>query len=105
MSIRGLYDSEVGDQMARKTFAPFCKHELAKGTRPRRLCVCGNTIAFPHVVRGGSYVCKQCAIDIPRLRGGRTALHKCVKCKKLTGRVNFVLRKGKLYCKSCAKDF
>ena len=105
MSIRGLYDSEVGDKMARKTLTPFYKHEQSKGTHPRRLCACGSAIMFPYVSRGGVKVCKQCAEKTPRVPYKHAVRHKCSKCKNKLPRLNLVIRKGKLYCKSCAKDF
>lgn len=106
MSIRGLYDSDIGDKMARKTLAPFYKSESSvKGQRPRRLCACGNTVAFPYISRRGSYVCKQCAIDIPRRYGGHATANKCAKCHKILTRARLVVRKGNLVCKACAKEF
>ena len=106
MSIEGLYDSELGDKLARKTLTPFNNGlPLAKGSRPRQLCACGNTVAFPYISRRGSYVCKQCAIDIPRRYGGHATANKCAKCHKILTRARLVVRKGNLVCKACAKEF
>ena len=108
MSIRGLYDSEIGDVLARKTLAPFYKDEQTKRTRPgrsRRPCACGNETARPYIMRKGKFVCRECAATIPRVLGGSLANHKCVKCRIKLSRVALVVRKGKLLCKVCAKEF
>jgi hypothetical protein len=112
MSVNGLYDSETGDRLARKTLAPFRKiadseidDEVPRiGGRPRRKCACGNELARPYIQRRGVEVCIQCAEKTPRLLGGNAIKNKCAKCKQVLPRCSLVLRRGKLYCKSCAKE-
>jgi formylmethanofuran dehydrogenase subunit E len=112
MSIRGLYESEIGDRLARKSLAAFRKIDNSeiddetprrKAARSRK-CACGSELAHPYVVRGGVFVCTQCATRA-RLVGGSTITNGCAKCKTLVGRTYLVMRKGQLYCKTCAKEF
>jgi hypothetical protein len=113
MSIRGLYDSEIGDRLARKSLAPFRKisdveiddEEPRPKRRFRKLCACGNECAHPYIMRGGVYVCKQCAIKILPRRGGHPAANQCAKCKKTFPRSSLIMQRGKLYCKQCEKEF
>jgi formylmethanofuran dehydrogenase subunit E len=112
MSVSGLYDSEQGDKMARKTLVPYRKiadseiddEEPRLGGRPRRKCACGNALARPYIERRGVPVCVQCAEKTPRQLGGKRVKNKCTKCKQIAPRSSLVVRRGKLYCKSCAKE-
>ena len=104
MSVSGLYDSEIGDQMARKTMVKAWQDDK----NPVReyayaVCACGNLAAVPNIIRNSKKVCVVCAKRIPRLRGGRKASTLCSKCKAVHARIEFVMRKGKLVCKKCDK--
>lgn len=112
MSVRGLYDSDVGDKLARETLKQSQKRRDEKiGDKTRRdrpsvkKCACGNDLVRPYIQRAKKFVCRECAVKIPRLVTRAQAGHKCVKCKKKLARVGLVLRNGKLYCKACAKGF
>lgn len=105
MSIRGLYDSEIGDKLARKALTPFYKAVPApKDGRRRRSCACGEKLARPYIVRSGVKVCKQCAAKSLKLQGGNVSSYKCVKCENTFPRLSLVMRKGKLFCKQCVTE-
>lgn len=106
MSIRGLYDSETGDKLARKLLRPYRDPELrAPAGRKRKMCACGRELARPYIQRGGVNVCKVCARDTPRKRGGHNPVNKCACCGKVMPRIKLVRRKGKLYCSRCKIAF
>jgi hypothetical protein len=113
MSISGLYDSEIGDRLARASLAPFRKIDDAeyddegqrKRTYVRKMCACGNDVARPFIVRKGVCVCLRCAVATPRQPRSRITLNKCEACKTVQPRSRLVMRKGKLYCKTCAVSF
>lgn len=111
MSVSGLYESKIGDALARKTLASF-RHiddseiddEIPRpGGRPTfRRCRCGNPVARPYIKRGDVYVCKACAEKIPRrFVGGPPISHSCAGCGAVVSRTQLVQRRGKLYCKHC----
>lgn len=119
MSVRGLYDSEIGDRLARATLAPFRKlddvaiddvaidDEEAPRTSGRmylrKKCACGVTLTYPARIRENKYVCQSCADKIPRMRGGHAATNKCSNCKTITPRRALFMRGGKKYCGECVK--
>lgn len=106
MSIRGLYDSETGDKLARKLLGPYRDPELReRPERKRKMCACGRELARPYIQRNGVNVCTVCARNTVRKRGGHNPTHKCAYCGKVTSRLNLVRRKGKLYCDRCKKAF
>jgi len=106
MSVRGLYDSETGDRLARKLLGTYRDPELReRPERKRKMCACGRELTRPYIQRDGVNVCKVCAENIPRNRGGHNPTHKCACCGKSMSRVYLVLRKGKLYCDRCKKAF
>lgn len=111
MSVRGLYESDAGDRMARLTLAPYRKIDNSEiddeaprvSNRPRRMCACGGELVRPYIQRNGVNVCRECAAKTPRMQGGHKAKFRCVKCKQILPRLALVVRKGKLYCRDCAK--
>jgi hypothetical protein len=112
MSISGLYDSEIGDRLARQSLARFRKidsseidDEEPKRSGRGRKCACGDELARPYITRKGAYVCHRCAAIQPRTQGGHALTNSCEKCKNTVGRVRLVMRHGLLYCKVCAKEF
>jgi hypothetical protein len=112
MSVSGLYDSIIGDKLARKTLAPYRKIDnsdiddetpCARKSNRGRKCTCGKALAHPYILRGSSFVCRLCAIEIPRLPSGHPATNKCAGCKTTLPRRSLFQRHGKLYCKQCEK--
>jgi hypothetical protein len=116
MSISGLYDSEIGDRLARAslaTLAPYKRLARAEiddeapriGGCTARLCACGGKLARPYKVRKKVYVCERCAAATPRQPRSRITSNKCGHCKKILPRTRLVMRRGVLYCKTCAVNF
>ena len=107
MSVSGLYDSDIGDKLARKTLGLYRDPILVKvhHERKRQLCACGRELARPYIMRNGVNVCTKCAESTPKAAGGHRALNTCAACGKILPRVALVRRKGKLYCKQCKTAF
>lgn len=107
MSVKGLYDSDIGDRLARQTLVAYHDDERTRKTpeRKRSLCACGRELVRPYIQRNGVNVCTVCAKNIPRKRGGHKPVNHCAYCGKVFPRLKLVIRKGKLYCERCKIAF
>jgi hypothetical protein len=102
MSVRGWYDSEVGDIMARKLLLIGKRLVQNAVRKQRRACVlCGNEMTQQSSVRNKIRVCSVCAADNEAVHGGRVNLIKCETCGTVTGRRNLVMRNRILVCQKC----
>lgn len=111
MSVSGLYDSEKGDALARKSLAPFRKIDTSEIDdevfyKPtRRLCECGRgMISKPYIVRGGRFVCVQCAKETKPGQGGAPVANSCSRCRSSLPRRLLKVKKGALYCARCMNE-
>ena len=109
MSVSGLYESVKGDELARKSLAPFTRpyvddEEHPTGRRPRRRCACGTPVGHAPKMRNGIIVCDACARKIAPKKGGVKGSTVCHKCGGTFPRSRTVLRQKALYCKACAAD-
>ena len=104
MSINGIYESERGDALARKSMKMFKGPEPDKTTR---FCICGAVLPEHAKWRDGKEVCDGCAEIISKrkreARLERVVIYKtvCTTCGKHIPFCDIVTRNGKKYCKTC----
>ena len=103
MSIDGLYDSLIGDKLARQTLKHEVKSAPVIPERKRQRCACGNYVNKVPKYRHGVKVCDICAALTSPLHGGQPLKNKCCLCNTKTPRRNLVVRNGRLFCKACIK--
>ena len=104
MSINGVYDSAIGDRLARLSLKKHHKvsETAARNKKPLRYCACGAPVGTSPKMRNNEYVCEECAKIIPRQHGGVEASMSCAKCLTKLPRPRLYIRFKQLYCKECA---
>lgn len=106
MSIKGLYDSEKGDSLARKSMLCFKRPEDGRFHK-ERFCACGGLLPHLPKHRDGNAVCDMCAeVITKRKRNARVEkvaerTVTCTVCGKAVSPRSVVVRNGKKCCKDC----